>query len=176
MSARSLARNSHSSGIGLNTALDPDNKCQLYIIGLEVNDRSGIYPTEPTYLGSPSDIDLSDPENNADTFYGNYAYIIQKITAEFQDAKFIIFTNPRTDGDFNNAIRYMATIFNNCYLCDLWEMYSDLYTSGGYYDRFKDQSAHYPAMAYQSMGKLLEVAVSKVMNDNLSAFKDIQYE
>jgi hypothetical protein len=172
MSARSFINN---NSYGLPVALTAGNECQVYIIALEVNDRSGIYPSDPTYLGSPADIDLNNPDNNADTYYGDYAKIIQKITAFNPGAKFILMTNPRTDGDFNNAIRYIANLFSNCFLCDLWANYSTLYVSGGYFYRMMDSSSHYPALAYQAMGKLLEIAVSEVINDNISQFKFIQF-
>ena len=169
MSTRSFLTNTN---YGLPVALTPGNECKLYIFALEVNDRSSL---GPSYLGTVSDIDLNDPGNNADTYYGNYARIIQKITAFNPGCKFMLFTNPRTDGNFNDAIRTIAGMFNNCYLVDLWELYSEYYTNGGFFDQFKDQTAHYPGMAYQAMAKLLEKAIDNCISDNKSAFDEIQY-
>ena len=169
MSTRSFITNAI---YGLPVALTSGKECKLYIFALEVNDRSSL---GPSYLGTVSDIDLNDPDNNADTYYGNYARIIQKITAFNPGCKFMLFTNPRTDGDFNDAIRTIAGMFSNCYLVDLWELYSEYYTSGGFFDQFKDQTAHYPGMAYQAMAKLLEKAIDNCISDNKSAFDEIQY-
>ena len=169
MSTRSFITNSR---YGLPVALTSGNECKLYIFALEVNDRSSL---GPSYLGSVSDIDLNDPDNNGDTYYGNYARIIQKITAFNPGCKFMLFTNPRTDGDFNDAIRTIAGMFSNCYLVDLWVLYSAYYTSGGFFHQFQDQTAHYPGMAYQAMAKLLEQAIDDCIGDNKSAFDEIQY-
>ena len=156
---------------GLPVALTPGNECNLYIIGLEINDRNN-YPND---LGTVDDIDLSDPDNNEDTFYGNYAKIIQKITSFNPGCKFILFTNPRTDGNWNNAIRTISGLFSNCYLVDLWNLYSTYFTTGGFFDKYKDQSAHYPAMAYKAMAKILSIAIDNCINDNYLAFRNIQY-
>ena len=168
MSTRNFITN---ATYGLPVALTAGNECKLYIIGLAVNDRA----IGQSYLGSVADIDLSNPDNNADTYFGNYARIIQKITAFNPGCKFILFTDPRTDGDFNDAIRTIAGMFSNCYLVDLWALYSKYYVSGGYFHAMQDQSAHYPSIAYQAMAKLLEAAVDDCINNNLSDFLNIQY-
>ena len=169
MSTRNFITN---TTYGLPAALTAGNECAMYIIGLGVNDRS----IGSSYLGSVSDIDLSDPDNNGDTYYGNYAKIIQKISSFNPGCKFILFTNPRTDDGFNDAVRTIAGMFANCYLVDLWELYSSYYVSGGYFAAMQDSSAHYPAIAYQTMAKLLEAAVDDCINNNLSDFLDIQYQ
>lgn len=48
-------------------------KFQAYINGLGTNDVNQSYS-----IGTIDDIDLEDYNNNADTFYGNYAKILQK--------------------------------------------------------------------------------------------------
>ena len=169
MSTRSFITN---ASYGLPVALTAGNECNLYIIGLGVNDRA----IGDSYLGTSSDIDLVDPDNNADTYYGNYAKIIQKIIAANPGCKFILFTDPRTDGDFNDAVREIAGMFSNCYLADLWAVYSPYFTTGGFFDKYKDSSAHYPAMAYSAMAKLLERAIDDCINDNRADFVDIQYQ
>lgn len=156
---------------GLPAALTEGNQCKLYIIGLEINDRA----IGASYLGQESDIDMSDPDNNADTYYGNYARIIQKITAFNAGCKFILFTNPRTDGDFNDAIRVISRKFQNCFLVDLWALYSEHFVAGGFYSNYQDQSAHYPALAYQSMANLFARAIDDCINDNRADFVNIQY-
>lgn len=158
---------------GLPVALTAGNECNLYIVGLEINDRNN-YPND---LGTSSDIDLSNPDNNANTFYGNYGKIIQKITAFNPGCKFILFTNPRSDGAWNDAIRTISGMFSNAYLVDLYAMYSQYYEGDeAYFNRYKDSSAHYPAMAYKAMAKLLEAAIDKCINDNYTEFRDIQYQ
>lgn len=157
---------------GLPATLSSDNKCNVYIIGLEVNDRSSL---GHAYLGSVSDIDLTNPDNNADTYFGNYARIIQKITAFNSRAKFILLTNPRNDGEFNDAIRTISGMFSNCYLSDLYEMYSPYYLPGGVFFGLQDQSGHYPGTAYQAMSVLIARAIDKCIADNPGGFTDVQF-
>lgn len=171
MSTRSFITNTR---FGLPVALTEDNKCDVYIIGLGVNDRTAS-SLGPSYLGTASDIDLSNPDNNADTYYGNYAKIIQKITAFNPGCKFLLFTDPRTESNFNTAVRDIASLFENCYLIDLWADYSPLFVTGGFFKRYEDETAHYPAMAYQSMAIIIENAINSCIDSNRADFSKIQY-
>ena len=169
MSTRSFITNTR---FGLPAALTEANKCDVYIIGLGVNDKGVL---GPSYLGTASDIDLSNPDNNADTYYGNYAKIIQKITAFNPGCKFLLFTDPRTESNFNTAVRDIASMFSNCYLIDLWAEYSTLFVTGGFFKKYEDETAHYPAMAYQSMAIIIEDAINSCINSNRADFSKIQY-
>lgn len=159
----------------LNKATQEENRCCAYIIGLGVNDA---YALGDSYLGSQSDIDLDNPDNNGDTYYGNYAKIIQKLTAFNGRAKFFLLTEPRKTGDsddkWNGAIRYIANLFDNCYLVDLQDMYNNTYTSGFINDT-KGPQAHYPYITYCYTAKLIERAIGKVIMDNARDFVDIQF-
>ncbi len=155
---------------GLPVAILPENKCQAYVIALGVNDRTAL---GDSYLGTSADIDMSDPTNNADTFYGNYARIIQTLTTAF-GSKFIVMTDPRVESGFNEAIRYMAATFANVYLLDLYADYGELYDKGGVFYQFQDTSAHYSSLGYMMMGKFLEMAISRVMMNNLPDFLRIE--
>lgn len=159
----------------LSEALKPENKCCAYIIGLQVNDA---YSLGDSYLGSPSDINMSDYNNNADTYYGNYAKIIQALTANNPKCKFFLFTEPRKTGEkdsnWNGAVRYIANLFDNCYLVDLQEMYNNLYLNGFIKDTIGPQS-HYPSIAYTYMGKLIEKAIGETIKANAGDFKYIQF-
>lgn len=158
---------------GFPVAQQQENKCQVYVIGLAVNDRA---LDGGNYLGQVSDIDLLNPDNNLDTFYGNYAKIIQKLTLLFVNVKFILLTDPRAyDGDsYNTAIRTISGLFSNAYLVDIQRQFGHLFLNG-FYNVQKDGSNHYPAMAYQSMGKLIEYAISKTMYENIDDFEYIQF-
>lgn len=159
----------------LNTATQEGNRCCAYIIGLGVNDA---YTLGDSYLGSQSDIDLNNPDNNGDTYYGNYAKIIQKLKAFNSRAKFFLLTEPRKTGDsndkWNDAIRYIANLFDNCYLVDLQNMYNNTYISG-FIEDTKGPQGHYPYITYCYMAKLIERAIGKVIMDNAKDFVDIQF-
>ena len=98
-----------------------------YIIALGVNDLLN----GDIAIGDLSDICPDDPKKNADTYIGNYAYIIQRYKEIQPDAKFFLVTIPRsTDrGEVRAkkseaqraAIYKMAEYFDNCYVIDLYE-------------------------------------------------------
>ena len=95
---------------------DGNHKCQCYIIGLGANDID----LGMDYLGSSSDINISDYTQDADTYYGNYARIISLIKEIEPRAVIFTIENPSYgDGTlrpyFNQAVAYMATIFDNVY-------------------------------------------------------------
>lgn len=84
-----------------------------------------------SYLGSTSDINLTSG-TFVKSFYGYYAKIIYTIKQQVPNAKIFLITMKQEgvsyDGgsagvgsfkDLNNAIRYMATIFNNIYVLDM---------------------------------------------------------
>lgn len=95
-------------------------KRQVYTIALGCNeaDPSISYP-----LGSPDDI-KDDYNENADSFYGNYAGIIQRVKSIQRKAVIFCITLPRGDRSaaetYNAAIRHMAEKFSNVYIIDLW--------------------------------------------------------
>ena len=68
---------------------DPQLACQAYIIALGVNDIGKKHP-----MGSMEDI-APDWHENADTFVGNYAAIIQRMKEIQPGAKFFLVTHPQ---------------------------------------------------------------------------------
>ena len=101
--------------------------------------------------------------------------MIQKITAANPQARFMLFTNPRTDGDFNDAIRTIAGMFSNCYLVDLYTKYGLYFGAGGFFHRMQDASDHYPSFAYQGMSKIFSDAMDECIANNVEGFASIQY-
>ncbi len=108
---------------------DPALAGQAYIIALGVNDLIGARQA----IGTLSDICLDDPTQNAKTFVGYYARIIQQYKAISPDAKFFLVTTPKSvsydgrDGDERIAIsdahaaclHELAAYFDNTYVIDL---------------------------------------------------------
>ena len=163
-----------TSNKGASLAFDGDHTCTGYIIGLGVND---VVKLGQNYLGASSDIDTSDYHNNGDSFYGNYARIIQMIQENQPKAKIFILTMPRDDNstfaDFNTAIRYMATVFDNVYVIDLFKYYLEEFQSG--FIENNKTSGHYNAIAYQYIGQLLLNELNNYMMKNYTEFKDVQF-
>ena len=70
---------------------NPNKLCQAYILALGINDLCG----RGGLVGSLSDIDWGNYENNAPTFAGYYARIIQRLKGMQPKAKFFLMTMPR---------------------------------------------------------------------------------
>lgn len=119
MSAQSYQQ--HKERLGF---LDPDKKCQAYIIALGVNDAIAQVPT-----GTIDDIHPENPElNNPDTFAGRLGKIISEIKQIQPKARIFLVTNPKyTCGDNRQdffeeqcALDYeIAKIFDFTYVIDL---------------------------------------------------------
>ncbi len=71
---------------------DKSYNVQAYVIALGVNDLVGA----KQIIGEMSDINTDDPTQNAKTFTGYYARIIQQYKAIQPDAKFFLVTAPRS--------------------------------------------------------------------------------
>ena len=163
-----------TSQYGLPKANNPENLCDAYIIGLGVNDANNL---GSGYLGTSADIDVSDYTNNADTFYGNYAGIIQRMKEIQPKAVFFLFTMPRTTSSytgFNTAVRTIAGMFDNCYLIDLENDYLSYFASGSFVDNNK-RNGHYNSIAYNVIAQYFEKWISKVMFDNYEDFEFLEY-
>ena len=147
---------------------DASKLCQAYFIALGHNDLNQSIPT-----GTSDDIDIVDYNNNADTYYGNYAKIIQKIKEIAPKAKIFVITmknkyNEIVCAEYNAAIRYMATIFDNVYVLDMNIYFPDIldehYTAG-----------HGNAMGYCHYSLEIQTLVDKTIRENPTDFKYVQF-
>ena len=106
---------------------NPSLKAQAYVIALGVNDL--INQGQP--LGEMGDIDPNNPTENAKTFTGYYARVIQQYKAISPDAKFFLVTMPHQVmyesrpgmaevADAHAArLHELAAYFENTYVIDL---------------------------------------------------------
>ena len=97
----------------INRLFEADNAKQGYIVALGVNDIKGKDNLKNLYggkIGNAEDIDLDDYNNNAHTFVGAYAKIIQRLKMIQPRAKFFLVTMPSDNGseEFNAAIESIA--------------------------------------------------------------------
>ena len=153
-----------------------DLAANAYIIALGVNDLLN----QNTPLGDISDINLSDPSKNADTYIGNYAYIIQRYKTIEPDAKFFLTTVPRstdrgedrmnkTKGQ-RDAIYKLAEFFDNCYVIDFFEYAPDFDAS------FRDTfflNGHMSPAGYLLMAKMFVSYIDYIIRKNHADFKEV---
>lgn len=149
---------------------DGDHLCEAYIIGLGQNDANYDYT-----IGTSADIDLSDYNNNADTFYGSYGKIIQKIKEVQPQAKIFVITDPNASTNtkgYNTAIAAMATIFDNVYLIDM-------YTYGYQYVLnqvivAQGRAGHYNAYGYKLFAMMIANYIDWIITTNYTEFTQVE--
>ena len=153
-----------TSSKGLNL-LESSEAQQLYILCLGINDR---YQSTLglSYLGSESDVHVGNPELNADSFYGNYARIIEKVKSKAPDA-IVLIANIAGDSDkdpenkFNSAIDYLSKL----YKLDLLDIHDDNYFKSAYYT-LNMRGGHPTAPSYSAMSVAYQRLIENDMYDN----------
>ena len=169
-----------SDGYGYPRLINPDNLCQCYIIALGANDAANV-ATVP--IGTISDIDFNNMDNNADTVYGWYAKVINAVKTTAPKAPIFLFTIPyprNTDANvraINDMVRELVTNnnFSNLYLVDLDANYNDYFKSGKMYNMIGNTGWHLTALGYLYKSRVIEMALSKVMYDNYQHFQNVPF-
>lgn len=153
-----------------------DALCDCYVIYLITND---CWALSETYLGTINDI-KSDYTQNPDTYYGNYARIIENIREIAPKAPIFMLTKPFDDqylNKFNVAIRNIANHYgknNNVHLIDVQKLAYDEFNKPSFIISNRRQ-AHYNAVGYNAISQLLEKLFNKYMYDNIDYFKQIEF-
>lgn len=163
-------------GCGID-ALESDLVCGLYILALERNDYNTEIGGEDDYLGSITDITEHSLGNYPDTFYGNYATIIERVIIHAPKARLVMMVgdySPRSQGNkYNEAMKVIA----EHYLIPYMEQRSDPYFMGDsdYYRNFPP-AGHPAPYAYSGMElaieRILGNCIAKSVLDNTCYFKD----
>lgn len=149
-------------GLSLVNSSDAQN---LYIFALGINDY---YALGEDYLGSPDDI-KEDYTTNPDTFYGNYAKIIEQVKIKAPNAKLLMLTTANTNTvpmKFNNAIEYIA----NHYSIPFARQYEYEFFQSAYYKNMV--GGHPTAMVYSGMAEAFKQIFSDVCVKYQSYFND----
>ncbi len=166
---------------------NPDLKAQAYIIALGVNDLIGA--RQP--IGEMSDIDPEDCEQNARTFTGLYARVIQRYKKIAPSAKFFLVTAPHSeaydgstasgaDGDERVAIsdahaarlHELAAYFDNTYVIDL-RAYAPVHDAA-YIDRFY-LHGHLNPMGYRITAEQIASYIDYIIRHNPSDFRCVGF-
>ena len=154
---------------GVGTKFTEDLK-QSYCIMLGTNDRNSSVP-----VGNfDTDVNLSDYTQNANTFIGNYAKIIQKIKELQPSAKVFVITIPSIYASnmeslgYNPAIRLMATKFTNVFVADVANYIPTLDAS--MIDNFISDG-HGTSFCYQWYAYIVGTLIDDIIEQNLDKFK-----
>ena len=147
--------------------LNNDYACQAYFIALGHNDINQKVP-----VGTVDDINLSFPENNNDTFCGNYGKIISKLKEIHPNCKIFIITMKDERGEnlgYNEAIRNIANVFSeNVYLLDIQKYVKDT-------PNYHFTEGHGNTMGYLQYAYEVSSYVDYIIRKNPTDFKYVQF-
>jgi lysophospholipase L1-like esterase len=148
---------------------DADVDTYCYMVGLGVNDsRSSLT------VGSSSDI-KTDKANNADTFYGNYDFVIRQLreykSARISQAKIFVFTMQDSEANaeqYNAAIRYVASLYDDVHCIDLHDIYKKQLASSPLTDLWIGN--HSRPLGYALLADMIRRAVNGYMCKHPTSF------
>lgn len=148
---------------------------QAYIIALGNND-SFVFGHP---LGSANDIDVNNPQNNADTFFGNLGKIISKLKVIEPNARIFVVT-PQLRGEICDMdIRYMSKELAK--LHDIFEFtyLIDMATFAPVYDATMRQSFgmgfHPNPMGYYAYALMIGNYIDYILRSNPKDFASIPF-
>ena len=159
---------------------EKDKLAQAYIIALGVNDVTRHLKGE-IELGTIADIDLKDYRNNAKTFIGYYAQIIQRMKELQPRAKFFLISPPSTGNMeeermqkykiVRDLLQELTTVFNRTYLLDMFE-YSPKRTK-----EFSDTFwlGHMTPTGYVLAARMIESYIDYIIRKNPKDFKQVGF-
>ena len=153
-----------------------DLLCQAYIIALGVNDL--LNPSTP--VGSVSDVDLDDYNNNTKNFAGYYAKIIQRIKSMQPNAKFFLMTMLSGKDRVAESTRTahakflydLADMFDNTYVIDLYKYGPE--QTDEYIQRYM-MGGHLSAAGYLLTARMVESYIDYIIRHNPQDFKEVPF-
>ena len=170
------ASNENTNGMAqFNRDVANDNVCGLYIICFGINDASSTKQIGNTYggmdyIGSSADVNVSDPTQNANTFWGQMSRIIATIQASAPNSKIVLTTIARESSEtrvaFTEAIKAIATYWSVPCLY----LYGDAFFTSDYWVNGFD-GGHPTAPMYAGMAVAINRLLAQCIADNYSYFK-----
>ena len=146
------------------------NPKQAYICTLGINDSS---KGQTTVGNISTDVDISNCENNADTFAGNYAKLIYKLRTVSPRSVIFLVTLPKPGvEEWNDVIRNLSTLFDRVYVIDI-EYLKDLYYNNSDFRKKYYMNGHMNPMGYLYHAYVLMKHIDYIMQTNAENFIDI---
>lgn len=149
-------------------------KCQAYVIGLQIND---VNPTNPN--STPTAGTISDIGTDNDTYCAYLYKLIQAVVAINSDAKIFVCTCPKNsdaEGSHNDIVRQVVaycktTLSQNVYCLDL--VANQLYFTQSSVFTADAINGHYTAIGYEYMAEVIDILLTELINSNLSDFQNV---
>ena len=161
----------------INNFWDSSKKAQAYIIAMGVNDITNYGEN----LGKIDDIDFVNYENNADSFVGYYAKIIQKYKELQPKAKFFLMTMPKwykhkdrdAAEDRHRELLYeMTKVFDNTYVLDL-RKYAPYYDEA--FEKKFFLGGHMNPCGYILTAEMVMTYIDYIIRNNMEDFSQIGF-
>ena len=158
-----------------NNLFSLDKKASAYIIALGVNDLLCLNMP----LGDTKDIDISNYQNNKDTFAGWYGQIISKYKEINPHAKFFFVSMPK-ENNIDDSIKEkhskllhdLTKIYTNSYVIDLYK-YAPIYD-----EEFKNKfylEGHMNPAGYYLTAILISSYIDYIIRKDFKAFKQVGF-
>lgn len=156
---------------------NPEYRAQAYIIAMGVNDITRMMHGMLT-MGTMSDV-CDDYTDNADTFAGYYAAIIQRYKQLAPDAKFFLVTQPRDERDEERALLQdahqqllydMAERFDNTYVLDL-RQYAPVYDRE--FKRRFYMNGHMSPAGYLLTARMIASCIDYIIRNHPEDFREV---
>ena len=150
-----------------------EKAAQAYVIALGCND---FFEKDQLPIGDIIDV-CDDYRQNANTFVGKYAEIIQRYKIIAPDAKFFLLTMPDEDMDeegkrklklHHDLIHKIAEKFSNCYVIDLYEYMPA--QDKGFKEKFY-MEGHLNPCGYILFAQAVMSYIDYIIRHNINEFK-----
>lgn len=152
--------------------LNSSDACKLYILALGINDYNSL---GESYIGVESDMDIT-----ADTYYGNYAKIINAILTKSSNAKIII-CKLAIRKDASSATRTLITKYNDAIVnigshfgIPVANITEHTYFNSDSYKNLM-RGGHPSAVGYSALATAYENVLSETMMQNHDYFEDADF-
>ena len=158
-----------------NGFFDPEKSCQAYIIALGVNDLCNRHDE----IGSTDDIDLNDWRNNADTFAGQYAKLIQRYREISPKSRIFLMTmvpnGRRAEGiieEHRKLLHEIAALFPFTWVLDFCEY------APPHDEEFRKHfylGGHLNAMGYMLTARQVMTYIDFIIRNNYEDFSQVAF-
>lgn len=154
----------------------PENICQAYVLALGVNDILN----QGQELGSLADLSPVSRYQNAPTFAGYYAQIIQNLKTKQPQARFFLMTMPRDENEEKNCKKEahakllydLAAHFDYTYVLDLYR-YAPVYDAE--FRRNFYLGGHMNAAGYVLTSKMVMSYIDYLVRHNPEDFAQVGF-
>ena len=161
----------------LDAALQEENRCDAYIVGLGFNDCHGNVTFGGMYHITGSDL---YPDGKP---YGSYYFNVEKILRKLHefnpDAPIFVLTNPEFRETssvemFNEALRQIQSAYGSGYnarLIDLYKTYGPIFEN---LEAVRGPNNHFDRQTYAYMGQIIGTAITRDIQKNPGAYPQLK--